>query len=251
MNIGHWYRCTSDAASSRGRRRRRRLGLLAIVSVVPLAPATSADAALIEHRFGGVITAADPSNGVAPGTRFSGTFAYDPATKPGGIMFEGYHSYDFNYPLSGAPAASPSLLTLEVGGVPVYDRQGLQVNLTNEIAFHSDMSRTEVRGTSDQLLVQLALVNPTNSVNSSLELPLALSLGDFPEAKLLVVNRASGKGEHLFEGTIDTLTLVPEPGVLSLVGLAGIGLAARRIRRRPWRVTGAQASGDRTSTSEK
>ena len=90
---------------------------------------------MIRYDFGGVIASADPSTGVTPGTRFSGSFTFDPTdpTSPL-ITIEGSNQYLFgrseNVPNS---VADGSGLTLQVGGKTVLaDPGGVQVSV-NEL----------------------------------------------------------------------------------------------------------------------
>ncbi len=63
-------------------------------------------------------------------------------------------------------------------------------------------------------------------------MPTSFSLSDFPQAQLTLVDQASGQGETLLSGTIDTLIPVPapEPSSLALIVVMLAGLALRKAR---------------------
>ena len=63
-----------------------RIGLFAFLALTANAVG---HAALMRYEYGGTITSADPSTGITPGSRFSGTFTYDPAGSPSAMMIEG------------------------------------------------------------------------------------------------------------------------------------------------------------------
>jgi hypothetical protein len=100
----------------------KKLGLMTALIVIEN---LEVSAAPIRYEYGGVITAADPSTGVAPGTRFSGTIAYDPAEQPPAMMIEGMNEYFYGLGahFSGA-MADGSGLTLQIGGRTVLANPG-------------------------------------------------------------------------------------------------------------------------------
>src|SRR5262249_29257467 len=93
---------------------RRRIALaLSLLAAFNSILCSAAIASPMQYEFGGFITQADPSTGVAPGTHFSGTFAYDPAKLFGGFSIEGFS--EANYGLSvnwPGSVADGSALTL-------------------------------------------------------------------------------------------------------------------------------------------
>ena len=84
----------ASRTTSRQSSPRRILGRFAVVASL-VAAGSTAQAAPIRYEFGGRITTADPSTGVAPGTRFGGIFTYDPAAEPPVLMIEGSNQYVF------------------------------------------------------------------------------------------------------------------------------------------------------------
>src|SRR5215472_17091433 len=90
------------------------LGLMATLIVISN---VAAYATPIRFEYGGVISSADPSTGVAPGARFSGTFAYDPAVRPsGGIMIEGSDQYIYGHSANDPGSIANGFgLTLQIG----------------------------------------------------------------------------------------------------------------------------------------
>jgi hypothetical protein len=216
---------------------RRRLRLAAAFWLVVLG-GSAARGAVIQYEYGGVITAADASTGVAPGTRFSGTFAYDPEFKPGAIMIEGSTTYDFSFSDKGSSVPDTSRLTLQVGGNSPITGNGLAVGVTDSTGFPGANTGQVPPATlmgvafmNPELLVGLSFRNSSRSLDPTLALPTSWSLDDFPEANLAVINRASGRGEHLYDGKIDTLTQVPEPTSLAAFGMTLLGLAWHHRRR--------------------
>jgi hypothetical protein len=218
-------------------------GLLLTAAGLVAATSPTSRADVIKYDYSGVINSADPSSGVTPGTRFSGTFAYDPASKAF-LAIEGLNQYISGHSDS-MPDSQPdaSRLTLDVGSQHTYSHTGgVQVAVFNiatpgqygyQLSPQTSIGISNANIDGGPLLVSLTLRNLDRSVLPSLNLPATLSLTDFPEAKLVVVgNAGSPQPKTLYEGTIDTLTLqVPEPAWASLLGVAAAGWVARRRRR--------------------
>ena len=185
--------------------------------------ATSATAAPIQYEYSGVITTADPSTGVAPGTRFTGTFAYDPGKDENWLGYEGYQQYHYGKtPGNPGSVADGSGLTLQIGGRTILaDQGGLLVGVA-ESEYPGQWGYRDANGnpagpytqvsiSSDGYTVGLNLSNPSRSVFGSLAPPPWLSLADFPQAQLNVTEWTDPGRKTLYTGTIDTLTAVPEP----------------------------------------
>jgi hypothetical protein len=207
-----------------------------VATLVVLASRDVAFAEPIRYEYGGVITSADPSTGATSGTRFEGSFTYDPAAQAPatGFTYEGFVGY--------AMAPDRSGLTLNVGGRQVFDANGLGLDVNYGPRFGPTpsaqdpaMTRVSIVGETDQLGVTLRLANLSRSVFSPFPAPTSLSLDDFPDRQLLVIDRASHRGETLFGGTIDTLTPVPVPEPTTLatfvVVLGGMGFRRLTLRR--------------------
>src|SRR5262249_18811247 len=114
------------------RRSAFRAGIAAVFVLGADAPGR---AALIRYEYSGTITWAAPGTGIAPGTPFSGTFAYDPASKPVSQMLEGSSQYYYGLSptWSSAPLTDGTGITLQVGGKPVLaDSGGLIVRVTEQ-----------------------------------------------------------------------------------------------------------------------
>jgi hypothetical protein len=213
--------------------------LLAILLLLT-ATGSTAKAALIEHQFGGVITFANPSSGVSPGTRFSGTFSYDPDADPVTLLVPGTKTYEFGNPTPSS-TSDTSKLTLSVGGIPLFDGNRLSVGVIDTrdplAGFFHGLPPATTVGISTgnpQYAISLSLKNLSRSLNPGLELPTFLSLNDFPEANLEVIGISSdGRRNNLLAGRIDSLTTVPEPSLISLLGLTTVGLAVQRGWHRP------------------
>ena len=211
--------------------------------VLALAPdAAPARAELMRFAFGGAITSADPSSGVAPGTRFSGTFAYDPDSGSSGMHFEGFHQYDFgksvDWPWS---APDSSGMTLDLGGKSVYAFQGgLGLLMTGDEPFigyprgtgtHVSIGNGSVG--DSPIRVALDLANPDRAVYPSLAPPSSLDLADFSSATLTV--NLGGPGSAGYRGSLDTITRIlpspaPEPSTAALLVAATgwLAIAGRR-----------------------
>ena len=219
------------------------LGSLAAASVIFDLPA---HAPPIQYQYGGVITQADPSTGIVPGTRFSGTFSYDPTgTLSGGIGFEGFsqatYGHSLNYPGS---VADGSGLTLQIGGQTILANPGgVSVGLS-EIDYPGQWGYRDANGPANpyttvtisnenvdggSLEVALGLTNPTRSLGNSF---YPLTLAEFPDAQLGVTLLTNPGSETLYTGTIDSLVemAVPEPAFTTLLCLVAIGWFTTRSR---------------------
>jgi hypothetical protein len=207
-------------------------------------PNAATDAAPIQFEYGGVITSADPSTGVAPGTRFSGTIAYDPAVKVPYMVYEGFSEYLYGDAahFSGA-IADGSRLTLQIGARTVLANPGGVEVAVSEIEYpgqpgygatpstNVNISNGDIGGSPLRVVVDL--MNPNRAVFGSLDPPKALNLPDFPRATLDVTDSTHPSVEPLYTGTIDSLVEIPapEPACVTLVCLSAIGWFARSARR--------------------
>jgi hypothetical protein len=224
------------------------LGLLATLIGIP---SGAASAALIQFDYGGVITSADLSTGVAPGTHFSGTFAYDPTTtRFFEMMIEGLNQYTYGH-MPGDPSsiADGSGLTLQIGGRTVLANPGGVQVAVSEIEYPGQWGYANASGDpaspfttvgisnanvdGGPLRVALDLKNPTRSVFGSLDPPTTLNLADFPQATLDVTELTNPGVKSLYTGTIDSLVEIPapEPAWATLLCLGAIGWFARSSRR--------------------
>lgn len=200
-----------------------------------------AAAAPITYSYSGTITSAAASTGIAPGTHFDGTFTYDPATKPFGLMAEGIADYTFGIPPSTVPDTSK--LSLQFGGQSIFNGQKLNVDLADmSDAVYPPPPGTHIPTSThwsvlshdDLVNVTLDFNNPNLSLNPSLSLTRLYSIGDFPTAQLQVTDREHKTGAIIYAGTIDTLSAVsvPEPTTFAIVAFAFGGLAVCAKRRR-------------------
>jgi hypothetical protein len=234
-------------------RRAFRTGLFAFLA---LSWNGAGQAALMRYEYDGTITSADPTTGIAPGTRFSGTFTYDPAAEVPGESVEGSMQYNFgrsqyNFGPSGnfapAPATDGSGITLQVGGKSVLSNPGgvrvgvMEMEYPGQYGYRNadgpggpltSVSIGNAGTDGGPLSLWLNLSNPSRSVFGSLAPPSSLNLADFPMAQLSVTE-GFGPRKTLYVGTIDTLTQVPvpEPAWATFLCLAAVVWLARSSRR--------------------
>ena len=190
-------------------------------------PTADSRADPIQYDFGGVITSADPSTGVAVGSRFDGTFTIDPTAPVTAalLMFEGHIGYGM---------FSNSAITLFAGGNQFFSSNSVGLTVDYGPKFSATPSAQDpaftsvgILGQTDQLGLTLTLTNPSQSVFPGYPMPTAFPLSDFPQASLSLIDR-----ETLLGGTIDTLipVPVPEPSSLALF-VVTIGVLAFRKAR--------------------
>ena len=220
--------------------------LKAAVLLLAVSSAAASHAAPITFQYGGVITSADPSTDVALGTRFSGTFTYDPNAKAFVLSdLAGMNQYSFGRTLANDQSASDGTgLTLQVGGKTVLANQGgVTVGVTNaeyggvngpgSISLLSRIGVSNGELGHNSIEASLELQNTTRLLLASLAPPTSINLADFPSATLLVMgNAATPQESTLYTGTIDTLTMVPEPASTMLLCLSAAVCLARSRRRR-------------------
>ena len=202
-----------------------------LVTLLVISWCPPSEAEPIRYAYGGVITTADPSTGIVAGTRFDGTFTYDPAAPVTDPLpsIEGQIGY--------GSFGGPSGLVLNVGGHQFLEVRnlGLTVDygpkyLPTPSAQDPAMTGVSVLAMTDQYAVTLSLTNTNREVFPPSPIPTSFSLDDFPVRQLLVVDRASHGGVTLLGGQIDTLTPlpVPEPTPLATILVVTGGLAFRR-----------------------
>ena len=216
----------------------------------------SARATPITYEYSGVITSADSSTGVAPGTRFTGMFTYDPQQPTGGFSDTAdYNRGFFGNAAAGSSGSSTALgetgLSLDVGGHMVASPQGgLEVDVdASSVSGHLGYGQARglvgpfttvdvynTTGDNEGVSVALELTNPSRAVFGLLSIiptSSVLTLADFPTATLLVTAGSSDTStQTLYTGTIDSLTVVPEPSIAPLLCVAVAGWLAHSARRR-------------------
>jgi len=180
-------------------RRGFRTGLFALLALTVNAVG---HAALMRYEYGGTITSAASSTGVTPGTRFTGTFTYDPAGSPSAMMIEGQTDSSYGLlALRPGAMADGSGITLQIGGKSVVpDPGGVSVTVTeqqyagqwgyrNADGTGAGPSTTVTIGNGwakDGPFLGLELSNPTRALFQSLAPPSSLNLADFPVAEISV-----------------------------------------------------------------
>ncbi len=229
-------------------RKGRGLGLVLVALVCLCA---ESQATPIKYEYGGVITSADTSTGIAPGTRFSGTFTYDPAVTPPPLMIEGMNQYSYGKANYVGAVADGSGITFQVGDRTVLSNPGGVTISVYELEYPGQYGYRDANGpigpftklsiTNSNIgdyangpIVDLGLDNNSRSVFGSLAPPSVLNLTDFPDAKLIVSELTNPGERQLYAGTIDTLQAVPipEPASLACWGLAVLGVIGMARRRK-------------------
>ncbi len=196
------------------------------VVLLGLASAAPARAELlVTFQFEGVISRST-SPLVQVGDRFSGTFTYDLEAideLPGSPEF-GFYSFEL-------PQPRPVGMSYTAGSFSHSSQFLVDVLVFNDF-FGDTLSLL-----SDGLqgpgffpsMGEIFLDDPTGTALSSDRPPATLDLAAF-STRTFVGNIAPGS---FFEGEIQTLTFVPEPGTLTLLGVGAVLLfGARRLRRR-------------------
>lgn len=214
----------------------RRLASGLVLALALFWPSAAAKAELMRYEYSGVITSASPDAPSPVGTRFSGTFAYDPGEAPAPSAQQ--HGVNTQFGLvfgTGKPDSDE--LTVSVGGRSVYEqRGGLEVA---SFAGIGQGARGVNLGISSGNFADLPITNVAlQFVGGDGRLyplgmpPSAVHLGDFARAKLFV-NSQNTSGFFSYQGTIDSLVAVPtpEPSTACLLVAASIALAWRRRRR--------------------
>ncbi|WP_435019353.1 PEP-CTERM sorting domain-containing protein [Tundrisphaera sp. TA3] len=227
----------------------RSLGTLAgLIGLGLILPAGRCHAAPITFEYGGTITSAHPSTGAAPGARFSGTFRYDPEARVVSSQIANAQLFEFGN-AAGAPGLSPdtSALSLKVGDLNVKQQEGkLRLGVVREYRPSDGTAGSRVILSSEypdwvnaesSIEVSLILSNPDRWVLGTpyaLPIPEELTLAALPASRLVVTKSPNGFPLSLYEGTIDTLTIVqtPEPSAIALLGLGVAGWLVRSRRRR-------------------
>ena len=209
------------------------LGLLAALNSIFCAASAAAP---IQYEFGGLITQADPSTGVAPGTPFSGTFAYDPAKISGGISIEGLNQASFGQANWPGAVADGSGLSLQIGGQTILANPGGVSIATSFVDYpgqfgyrdasgpahpYTTVSISNLNVDANPLQVVLTLNNPTVGFGDS---TFPLNLTQFPNAQLNVTLLTNPGSKTLYTGTIDSLVelSVPEPTLGTALCLVAI-----------------------------
>ena len=206
--------------------------VLATAFVLSAASAVSART-LVTYEFAGDITKSSHAN-VKVGDRFTGTFTYDLDEPDRDTRNPEYGSY-----LYDLPEDQPVGMTYAVGSVVYSTDEFVEVFVVNdspngghdEFFFASDSRPTPGLPPVDGGVVDLA--DTTGMALSSDRPPAVLDLSQFNIRKFSGVDIDPVFGG--FEGTIDTLRLVPEPSGAAVAGLGAVALLGRHPgrRRRP------------------
>jgi len=196
---------------------RRALWSTALTTVIFISLDATAQAVPVRYEFGGSLVFADPSTAVGPGTRFTGSFVYDPAE--GTISAAVFQQTEFLF-------GQTSSLSVQVAGQPVYSSQG---NLGMGIATFWPETILVLRQPDNQdgisPFLEFRNIGGHLVIFPSLP-PTSLSLSDFPYTGFFLSPNPGG--QTLYQGTIDTLIAVPEPGMTTIILLLAAGCICRR-----------------------
>ncbi len=215
----------------------RRLALGLVLALAPFWPSAAAKADLMRYEYSGVITSASPNAPSPVGTRFTGTFAYDPSEAPSNSQFVPPGQTSHFGLVFGTGKADSDELTVAVGGRSVYEqRGGLEVASFAGIGQGAGNVNLGISsGNFGDLPITNVALQFVGGDRGSYPLgtpPSSVKLGDFASAKVFV-NSQNMSGFFSYQGTIDSLTAVPtpEPSTACLLVAAGSALAWRRRRR--------------------
>ena len=101
-------------------RRRPALGLWILALSLP-----TAQAAPIEFHYGGTITSAGAGTNVAVGSRFDGTFTYDPQANLTPMVYENGRTYTYGQSVGAATTpVDSSAMSLTIGGSSAFSKSG-------------------------------------------------------------------------------------------------------------------------------
>ncbi len=182
---------------------------------------------VIEYEFSGFIdTINNNQNNVLPGVTinqpFEGTFSYSivPDYDPDSTRHGGYYQ-------DASISVSLDYFTLSYLDDFVY------FSIRDEISSGEDRFYFVVDGQQGDYNFSnfgIILLDSTRQVFTDDSLPLSLDLNDFTSSKLLLIGRKQMQDYFNVEGTITSLTLVPEPATMSLL-FGGLLLMNVRMKR--------------------
>ena len=209
--------------------------LMAAVVALNFATSIPAGAAVLQYNYTGMIDAviADDTgqlatNGVAVGTAFSGSFAYDTASAPNsGIPgINSYPGISFSVQFASGAQVDGSDFIVEVGN---------DVSGVDFLTFQSRIASSANFSYSSTFRFHVDVRDSTMTAFSSLALPATLSLADFNGAVFTFRGGTDLKIDKA-EGALTTLELapvVPIPAALPLFAsaLVGFGLVGHRRRK--------------------
>lgn len=204
----------------------KRIMIMSLTLVLMIA--TSAYAIPVTYNFSGYIDSVQirdtsspvgskVSNIVAYGSHFNGIFSYDTSAAPisSGSTYAFYPASDFSVTIDSIysfTSASPEAFVLNNNSC--CDRFGMHETTGSDISSNI---------TADYMY--LALTDGTDTVFSDTSLPVSLNLSDFGGWNGIIIsnNSSSGLGStsdsYIVSGIITSITPVPEPSTLILLGI--------------------------------
>lgn len=229
-----------------------RIGRIATSVMVLLIP-SAVHAARITYNFSGVTTTdridgiSSGSSNIPGGIPFSGSLIYDPQLPMTGSVIDAgdgstsasYGSHPWGRPFS---ADDPNA-TMNIGGLPSFATGSPSwgnISIRNDeppgwpTPIRADIFSLGV-GDPNGHWVAINLVDPTGQALASTALPSTLDLAKFSHSLVEYQSEAGLMAGHI---TSLEVAAVPEPSVLAVLALGGLGLAVARSKARGRRPIG-------------
>jgi hypothetical protein len=235
--------------------------LLAFVLLAMVRPEWVA-ASPITYDFTGTVPASSGIDGVNAGDTFSGTLSYDTDLVP--VSTPDYSNPFPNDPptlgVYQSPAGTNLIgLQIKVGsqtfGIDNPGTAGVLVapSLSDDVfGTSSNFFMVTVADATEQKIIEFHLASPPGPVLTTADLPTSLDLSKFTGDNGIFFSDTSADPDTIdspfFEGSLTSLTPVPEPSTLALFTLAIFGYGFRRVYcGKPYRYMGSGNHWNRKS----
>ncbi len=212
--------------------------LLLVAVTVSFAATPVSAQGLVEYEFAGVVTddtgklgVFGPPLSVQVGQPFTGRFSYmigpgNPDQLPADAELGTYNLVDFQLDQAVVPITPLAVIIMHRAGLPTLD----------PLPPDPGLDRFSVVGTfpfdDGFKVVSLSLSGPYESVFTDDSLPLSITLGQFPDAKIVqairVIGLAPDGQSQIDAGQLNSLVRIPEPSSqLLAIGCLAIAFLAR------------------------